>query len=140
MFYLFPPCAPNVVSDTACTSHCFHLDTQYKDQQPVHNCLCFGLPNGTSIQDTHTGLLPADGPIPPLLTNARRVILFSCLSIKALISVGQFCNDGYSAVFTTNTVRHVKDGVATVVGHCNCINGLWEINLTASTPPSNPPT
>ena len=98
-----------------------------------------GLPNGTSIQATHTGLLPADGPLPPLSTDALHVSLFPGLASKALISIGQFFEDGYSAIFTSHTVRLVKNNASTVISHRNRSNGLWYITLAASTPPSKPP-
>ena len=100
--------------------------------------LCFGLPKGTSIQATHTGLLPADGLLPPLSTDALHVSLLPGITSKALISIGQFFDDGYYAIFTAHTVRLVKDDTSTVVGHRNHFNILWDIDLTASTPPSNP--
>ena len=64
---------------------------------------------------------------------------FSLLSSKALISISQLCDDGYSAVFTAHTVRLVKDDDSTVIGYSNRSNGLWDIALTALTPLSNPP-
>ena len=127
-----------VVADTGCTSHCFKLDTPCNNNQPVRDGLCVGLPNGTLIQATHTILLPSDNCLPALSTNARHVSLFPGLTSTALISIGQFCDEGYSAVFTTHTVRLVKDDASTVVGHRNRSNGLWEISLTSSTQPSNP--
>ena len=138
-FSLVPPSSATFIADTGCTSHCFKLDTLCNDKQPVHDGLIVGMPNGTSIQATHTGLLPADGPLPPISTNARRVSLFPGLTCKSLISIGQFCDDVYSAIFTAHTVCLVKDDASTVVGHSKHSNGLWDIDLITSTPPSNPP-
>ena len=101
--------------------------------------LCVGLTNSTSIQATHTSLLPADGPLPPLSKDALCVRLFPGLTSKALISIGQSCDDGYSAVFTVHTVLLVEDKASTVVVHRNQSNGLWDIDLSASNPPPNTP-
>ena len=73
------------------------------------------IPEGTLIQATHNSLLPANGPLPSLSTDARRVSIFPGLTIKALISIGQFCDDGYSAVFTTHNVCLLKDDTFTVI-------------------------
>ena len=138
-FSLVPPSSATVVTDTSCTSLCFKLDTTCNKKKPVRDGLRVGLPNGTSIQATHTGLLPADCPLPPLLTNACRVSLFPGLTSKALISIGNFFDDGYSAVFTAHIVRLVKYDASAVVVHRNRSNCLWYIAITASAPPSNPP-
>ena len=127
------------VADTGCTSHCFKLYTLYDDKQPVRNGLRVGLPNGISIQATHTGLFPVDGLLLPLSTDARCVRIFLVLTIKSLIPISQFGDDGYSAVFTAHTVRLVKDDASTVVVHHNGSNSLWDIDIAASTPTSNPP-
>ena len=137
-FSLVPPRPATVVANTGCKSYCFKLDTLCDDKQPVRDGLRVRLPNGTLVHATHTGLLPADSPLPPLSTDAHRVRLFPGLTSKALISIGQLCDDGYSAVFTAHTVHLVKDDASNVVVHRNRSNGLWDIALTASTPPSDP--
>ena len=104
----------------------------------MRNGLRVGLPNGTLIQTNNTGLLTSNGPLPPISTDDRCVSLLPGLTSKFLISIDQLYDDGYSAVFTTHTVRLVKDEASTVVGHPNHSNCLWDIALTASTPPSNP--
>ena len=137
-FSLVPPSSATVVADTGCTSHCFKPDTPYDNKQPMCDGLRVGLPNGTSIKVTHTVLLPAYGPLPPLSTNSWRVSLFPWYHHQSPNLHRQFCDDGYSAVFTSHTFRLVKDDASTVVGHRNRSNGLWDIDLTASTPLSNP--
>ena len=123
-FYLVPPSSATAVANTGCTSHCFKLDTPCEDKQPACDGRRVGFSNGTLMQATHTSLLPADGPLPPLSTDARRVRLFPGITSKSLISIGQFCDDGYSAVFTSHTVRLVKYDAYTVVGHRNLFNSL----------------
>ena len=101
--------------------------------------LLIRLTDGTSIQYIHTGLLPTNGPLPPLSPNTRCVSLFPGLTNKALIYICQFCDDNYSTVLNAHTVRLVKDDDSTVIGYSNRSNGLWDIALTALTPLSNPP-
>ena len=75
----------------------------------MRNGLRVGLPNGTLIQTNNTGLLTSNGPLPPISTDDRCVSLLPGLTRKFLISIDQLNDDGYSAVFTTHTVRLVKD-------------------------------
>ena len=75
---------------------------------------------------------------PPLSTDDSRVSLFPGLTSKSLISIGQFFDDGYSTIFTAHTVRLVKSDASRVVSHRNYSNSLWDIDLTALNPPSNP--
>ena len=135
VFPLVSPSSATVFANTGCTSHCCKIDTPCDNKQPVHDGLRVRLPNSTSIQATHTGLLPADGPLLPISTDTRCVSLFTGLTSKTLISIGQFFYGGYSAVFTAHTIHLIKDDASTVVGHHNRSNGLWDIALTTSTPP-----
>ena len=67
------------------------------------------------------------------------VSAFSLISPEKPSSpLANFFDDGYSAVFTAHTIRLVKDDASTVVGHYNLYNGIWDIDITASTQPSNP--
>ena len=138
-FSLVPPISDTVVANNGCTSHCFKPDTPCDDKQPVCDGLRVSLPNGTLIWATHTGLLPVYIPLPPISNYARHFSFFPGLTSKSLISIGQFFDDGYSAIFTAHTVCLVKDVSYAVVGHHNRSNGLWYIALTASTLPSHPP-
>ena len=83
-----------------------------------------GLPNGATIQASHTALLPIAGPLPPLSLKARQAHVFPGLTGKSLVSIGQLCDDGYDAIFTATHVKLVKDGATTVVGAREPTNGL----------------
>ena len=84
---------------------------------------------------THTALLPDDGVLPPLSTLARRAHVFPSMTNNPLLSIGQFCDDGYNATFTSDAVLLSKQGQTFPISTRNPINGLWTVNLnpTATT-------
>ena len=97
-----------------------------------------GCPKAPQFKPPTPASYPPTAFSPPLSNDALHVSLLPGITSKALISIGQFFDDGYYAIFTAHTVRLVKDDTSTVVGHRNHFNILWDIDLTASTPPSNP--
>ncbi len=84
---------------------------------------------------THTALLPDDGILPPLSLLARRAHVFPSMTNNPLLSIGQFCDDGYNATFTSDAVLLSKEGQTFSIGTRNHINGLWTVDLnpTATT-------
>ena len=87
---------------------------------------------------THTALLPNDSILPPLSDTARLAHVFPNITNHPLLSIGQFCDDGYTATFTATTVQLSKDGYIYNIGTRNKQNGLWNIDLTATVPASPP--
>jgi hypothetical protein len=73
---------------------------------------------------THTALLPNDGVLPPLSTLARCAHVFPSMTNNPLLSIGQFCDDGYNATFTSDAVLLSKQGQTFPIGTRNPINGL----------------
>jgi hypothetical protein len=90
------------------------------------------LPNGTTIVSTHTALL--DMPHLPLA--ARQAHIFPDLSNSALLSIGQFCDNGYEARFTKHNVT-IQQNDRIVLQGTRDPNGLWNLNLN-SQPPTAP--
>jgi hypothetical protein len=82
---------------------------------------------------THTALLPDDGVLPPLSTIARRAHVFPSMTNNPLLSIGQFCDDGYNATFTSDAVLLSKEGQTFSIGTRNHINGLWTVDLNSTT-------
>ena len=80
---------------------------------------------------THTALLPNNGLLPPLSAVARRAHVFPTMSNHPLLSIGQFCDDGYDATFTSDAVLLSKDGQTFTIGTRNHVNGLWTVDLSA---------
>jgi hypothetical protein len=91
---------------------------------------------------THTALLPDDGILPQLSLLASHAHVFPSMTNNPLLSIGQFCDDGYDAMFTSNAVLLSKQGHRFSIGTRNPINGLWTVNLSNNTKTTaqNPPT
>jgi hypothetical protein len=91
---------------------------------------------------THTALLPDDGILPPLSILARRAHVFPSMTNNPLLSINQFCDDGYDATFTSDAVLLSKQGRTFSIGTRNPINGLWTVDLSNNTKSlaRNPPT
>jgi hypothetical protein len=105
------------------------------DKRPVTSSYTVGLPNGNTMAATHTALLPDNGVLPPLSTLARRAHVFPSMTNNPLLSIGQFCDNGYNATFTSDDVLLSKQGQTFPIGTRNPINGLWTVDLnpTATT-------
>ena len=93
--------------------------------------------NGETMVATHTALLPF--PQPPLA--ARKFDVFLALQ-QPLLSLGQFCDAGFVATLTSETIRLTKDGSTILVGTRDHINGLYFIPLqgypnSTPLPPTN---
>jgi hypothetical protein len=92
---------------------------------------------------THTALLPDNGILPPLSVSARRAHVFPGITKNPLLSIGQFCDDGYQAIFTADNVQLAKNGKTWTIGRRNPHNGLWNVDLSnpnTSAPPTIVPT
>jgi hypothetical protein len=50
-----------------------------------------------------------------------------------MLSIGQFCDDGYDATFTSDAVLLSKQGHTFSIGTHNPINGLWTADLSNTT-------
>jgi hypothetical protein len=95
---------------------------------------------------THTALLPEDGILPPLSNIACHAHVFPNMTSNPLLSIGQFCDNGYAATFTANTVLLSKNKQTFTIGHRNHVNGLWNVALSPApairptyNTPSSPP-
>ena len=77
------------------------------------------MPNGDTIVATHTALLPF--PKTPLA--ARKCDVFPAIR-QPLLSLGQFCDAGFTATLNSETVLLNKDGSTTLSGTRDHNNGL----------------
>ena len=82
------------------------------------------MPNGETMVTTHTALLPL--PQPPLAD--RKCNVFPALQ-QNLLSLGQFCNAGFMATLTSETILLTKDISTTLAGTRDHKNGLYFIPL-----------
>ena len=102
-----------------------------------------GLPNGDIIQASHTALLP----FPQLSLATRQDHIFLSLHNKALLSIEQLCDDGFSVVFNQQHVTAFKANHLSLSGKHDPKNGLYYIDLpptlsppiTRTVAPSIPP-
>ena len=87
------------------------------------------MPNVNTIQSTHTALLP----FPQLPLAAQRAHDFPALQNKALLSIGQFCDINFTAVFHKGQVKLSNDDT-TITGQRYPITGLYYIDLPEPPP------
>ena len=73
---------------------------------------------------THISLLP----FPQLPLAARKCDIFPALQ-QPQLSLGQFCNAGFTATLNSENVLLTKDGSTTLAGTRDCNNGLYFIPL-----------
>ena len=81
------------------------------------------------MQSTHTALLP----FPQLLLAARRAHVFPALQNKALLSIGQFCDINFTAVFCEGQVK-LRNDDTTITGQIYPITGLYYIDIPEPPP------
>ena len=82
------------------------------------------MPNGETMVATHTALLP----FPQLPLYDRKCDVFLELQ-QPLLYLGQFCDAGFTAILTSETVRLTNDGSITLSGSRDHSNGLYCIPL-----------
>ena len=127
---------PNTLAivNSGCTSHFLGPTTPCTNKSSTSNGVLVGLPNGSSIRASHTALLP----FPQLPFGARQSNIFPALGERNLISIGQICDHGFSALFTAKDVSLVSP-TATLKGTRNTNNGLYYMDLQcANQPPVTP--
>jgi hypothetical protein len=95
------------------------------DKQAAHVPLKVNMPNGTTIQSSHTcSLLLTDLP-----QQARQAHILPRLVHNSLISVGQLCNNKCSVTFTQDQVTVSRNGKNVMNGSRDPKSRLWQVNL-----------
>ena len=69
------------------------------------------MPSGETMVATHTAILPF-----PQLPLATRKCDFFLEIQQPLLSLGQFCDAGFTATLDSETVQLTKDSIATLAG------------------------
>jgi hypothetical protein len=111
--------------DSGCTSNFLSAAAPCIDKQPAHVPLNVNMPNGTTIQSSHTcNLLLTD--MPP---QARQAHILPGLVHNSLISVGQLCNNECSVTFTQDQVIVSRNGKDVMYGSWEPKLRLWRVNL-----------
>jgi hypothetical protein len=92
------------ILDSGCTSNFFSAAARRSDKQAAaHVPLNVNMPNGTTIQSSHT----CNTDLPP---QARQAHILPGLVHNSLISVGQLCDKECSVTFTQDQVTVSKNG------------------------------
>jgi hypothetical protein len=99
--------------------------TIFTSKQAAHIPLSVNMPNGTSIQSSHTCDFLLTG-FPP---QARKAHVLPGLVHNSLISVGQLCNNGCDVTFNKYTVSVMNNIKCVVTGALDPQSGLWCVNL-----------
>jgi hypothetical protein len=90
------------------------------------NPLTVRLPNGATIESSHTAGLG----IPKLNAAASKSHVFPGMAHHSLLSVGQFCDEGYILTFRQDTVTICNSNSSKLLsGPRDETTGLWQINL-----------
>ena len=127
-----------LIADTGCSGHCDgFIQHATPAVSPIHVCL----PNGGSMTSTHTHCLN----IPSLPPEACRQHLFPAMTTTGLLSIGQLCDHGCTAIFSKRHLAISNAQQETIIlGHrvpmwdANYTNGMWMVNLPNINSP--PPT
>ena len=82
------------------------------------------MPNGGTMVATHKALLPF--PQPPLAS--RKCDVFLALQ-QPLLSLGQFCDAGFTATLASETVLLTKYDITALSGTRDHNNGIYFIPL-----------
>ena len=81
------------------------------------------LPDGKTIQATYEGNLP----LHPNLN--IKALIFPKLTNESLLSIGQLCNQGCTALFNKNIMKIYKEKDIILQGERDWKDELWKINL-----------
>jgi hypothetical protein len=111
--------------DSGCTINFLSAAAPCSNKQEAHILLSVNMPNGTTIQSSHTcDLLLTD--LPP---QARKAHILPGLVHNSLISVGKLCNNRCNVNFTQDQVTVLKNGKCVMYGSRDPRSRLWRFNL-----------
>ena len=124
-YTLVTPPVELAVADSGCTSHFLSATCSCDNKvSVVHGGKCLRMPNGETMVATHTPLLPF--PQPPLAP--RKCDVLPELQ-QTLLYLRQFCDAGFTANLTSETVLLTKYGRTTLAGTRDHSNALYFIPL-----------
>jgi hypothetical protein len=113
------------IVDSGCTSNFLSATALCSNKQEAHVPLSVNMPNGTTIQSSHTcDLLLAY--LPP---QARKAHILPGLVHNSLISVGQLCDNRCNVTFTQEQVTVSKNGNCVICGSRDPRSRLWRVDL-----------
>ena len=112
------------ILDSGTTGNYLMLDTPCDDIRPAETPVQVQLPDGRTMNSSHTGILC----LPGLPLAARRAHIFPALKDHALLSVGLLCDHGCQVHFTETDVTVFHQKVPFIIGY-RASNGLWKVDL-----------
>ena len=121
------PPANTEIADTGSTGHFFTINTdKLTNIKPTNQPIRVALPDGSTIHSTHVGQLPIDA----LPREATLAHLFPSLGPASLVSIGQLCDAGCTALFTHDKVYIKYHGNTILDGDRHIsTNKLWQLQL-----------
>jgi hypothetical protein len=119
------------ILDSGCTSIFLSATAPCNNKQAAHVQLNVNMPNGTTIQSSHTcNLLLADllllEDFPP---QSRKAHILPGLVQNSLIYVGQLCDNGCNVALTQEQVTVSRDGKCIMYGSQDPRLRLWIVDL-----------
>jgi hypothetical protein len=100
------------ILDSGCANNFLSATEPCMNKRATPVPLHVNMPDGTTIQSSHTGELLLSA-LPP---EARRAHILPGLVHTSLISVGQLCDSGCDVIFTRDQVEMKKDGKLVMSG------------------------
>ena len=115
------------IADTAATGHYITQECPVVDKRSTNYGVNVTLPDGNSINSTHTALLQLPSQLP---INARTAHIFPDLKSGSLISIGQLCDHNCTAIFDATQVKiYYKDAIIMSGARSINTNNLWVLEL-----------
>ena len=115
------------IADTAATGHYITQSCPVVDKRSTNYGVNVTLPDGNSINSTHTALLQLPSQLP---VNARTAHIFPDLKSGSLISIGQLCDHDCTAMFDAKQVKiYHKDAIIMSGARSIDTNNLWVLEL-----------
>jgi hypothetical protein len=118
-----PPNSFVAIANTGCTGHYISSTIPFINQEPTRNSNSVQVPNGSTMQSTHTVQLN----LPNCSPHACQAHLFPGMT-ASLISISQLCNDGCTAIFTDTSVNILK-GSRVIMSGNRTREKLWTLDI-----------
>jgi hypothetical protein len=115
-----------MILDTGCTTHLCTPDTPLINKHITTEPITITIPDGNTMTSTHEGHLD----IPALPPAATLTHVVPELSTHSLISIGQLCDAGCTAIVNRNTIDIEYEGNVVMSGDRSEATTLWHLNYT----------
>ena len=120
----------HAIADSGCTNHYFCTSSPYTNKVTSPVGISVIQPDGSTMQSSHTALI--DAPHLPLAV--RQAHIFPSMRNKALLSLGQFCDNGYDVALSQSSIHiiHHHDSSLSLHGTRDPSNGMWIVDISAA--------